>query len=127
MQVTFFLGTLGATVFGIILSVSSGRAGNRPAHYRRVVSTVLLLAAAIVQAEILGRDWDFLPWRLNLHLFCAFSALGCLPGVVWSGLKLRNNASVRPIHRRWVGSFIGLTVCAVVTAGLMFLAATPSV
>ena len=126
MQVPFFLGTLGATVLGIILSVRSGRAGNRPVHYRRVISTVLFLAAAIVQAAILGRDWDFLPWRLNLHLFCAFSALGCLPSVVWSGLKLRNNASVRPIHRRWVGFFISLTVCAVVTAGLMFLAATPS-
>jgi len=124
VQVPIFLATLVATVAGILLSVQAGRAGNRPAHYWRVGMTVLLLAAAIAQAEILGRDWEFPKGRLDLHLFCAFAALASLPGTAWSGWKLRDDPLMRPVHRRWVGAFIALTVCAVATAGWMFLAAT---
>ena len=87
--------------------------------------TVLLLAAAIVQAEILGHDWDFPKRRLDLHLFCAFAALASLPGAAWSGWKLRRDPMMRTVHCRWVGAFIALTFCAVATAVWMFLAATP--
>ena len=126
MQVPLFLVTLVATVLGILLSVQSGRAGNRPAHYWRVGFTVLMLAAAIIQAEILGHDWDFPKSRLDLHLFCAFAALASLPGAAWSGWRLRRDPMMRTVHCRWVGAFIALTVSAVVTAGWMFLAATPA-
>ena len=127
MQVPLFLATLVATIVSIFLSVQAGRARNRPSHYRRVASTVLFLTAAIIQAEILGQEWEFPRGRLDLHLFCAFAALASLPGAAWSGWKLRRDPTMRTVHCRWVGAFIALTLCAVATASWMFLAATPAV
>jgi len=107
------------------LTLFSGKRGNRELHYGMAVNTVLFLVFAIIQAEIFGRDYEFNPVRLNVHLCFAFMALISLPGVVWSGLRLRKNDAMRSVHQRWVAGFVLLTLSAILTAGWMFLDAIP--
>ncbi|KAA3604458.1 MAG: hypothetical protein DWQ01_21710 [Planctomycetota bacterium] len=116
-----FLINLAATVVFLVLAIHAGWRGLRQRHYVTVAITVVLLALAIIQAELYGRRFSFDLTRLYVHLGCAFVSLGCLPGVVWSGLGLARGTVRRPVHRRWVGGFVLFTVLSVLTAGWMFL------
>jgi Na+-translocating ferredoxin:NAD+ oxidoreductase RnfA subunit len=125
MNAELFVVNLLLVVLFLGLTLFSGRRGNRELHYGMALNTVLFLFLAIIQAEIFGRSFEFNPIRLNIHLWFAFTALISLPGVVWSGLRLRKNGAVRKIHQRWVAGFVLLTLSSIVTAGWMFLDATP--
>lgn len=116
---------LALTVLFLIATILSGHRGKRRAHYVLVVITVVMLALAITQAELFGRDFTFEALRLQIHLGFAFTALASLPGVVWSGLALRSKPAMRGKHRFWVCSFVSLTVLAVVTALWMLSNAVP--
>lgn len=116
---------LALTVLFLIATILSGHRGKRRAHYVLVVITVVMLALAITQAELFGRDFTFEALRLQIHLGFAFTALASLPGVIWSGLALRTRPSARPKHKFWVWSFVGLTVMAVITALWMLSNAVP--
>ncbi len=121
MDLALFLANLVLTVALLAATLWSGRKAKRRLHYRLVVFTVLSLIGAIVQAELFGRSFVFDPVRLNVHLFAAFAALATVPGVVWTGLRLRTRSGSRASHQRWVGAFVGLVLLAVVTACWMFL------
>ena len=125
MNAGLFLANLFLVVLFLGLTLFSGKRGNRELHYGMAVNTVLFLVFAIIQAEIFGRDYEFNLVRLNVHLCFAFTALISLPGVVWSGLRLRKNDAMRSVHQRWVAGFVLLTLSAILTAGWMFLDASP--
>jgi hypothetical protein len=116
---------LALTVLFLVATVLSGIRGKRRAHYVLVVVTIVMLLTAIAQAELFGRGYTFDPLRLNVHLGFAFTALGCLPGAIWSGMSLRTNPVRRQAHRFLVWSFVILTVLAVLTALWMLLSAVP--
>ena len=109
----------------MVLAIAAGRTRRRRAHYALVFLTVTLLSAAIYQAEVFGRSFVFESWRLWVHLGFAFAALGVLPGVAVTGVRLARAQASRAVHRRWVTAFVALTVAAMLTAGWMFLSATP--
>ncbi len=125
MNGPLFVANLLLTVAALGATLHAGRKGLRRRHYGLALSTVLLLGAAIWQAEHIGRSFTFEELRLQVHLACAFAALACLPGVIWSGVRLARGSGRRPVHRRWVGGFVILTVLAILTAGWMFLSAEP--
>ena len=125
MNAELFAVNLLLVVLFLGLTLFSGKRGNRKLHYCMALNTMLFLFFAIIQAEIFGRSFEFNPIRLNIHLCFAITALISLPGVVWSGLRLRKNGAVRKIHQRWVAGFVLLTLSAILTAGWMFLDATP--
>lgn len=125
MNTGLFILNLFLVVLFLGLTLFSGKRGNRELHYGMAANTVIFLLFAIIQAELFGRGFHFNPLRLNVHLFFANAALISLPGVVWSGLRLRKESSMRPIHKRWVAGFVLLTLGAILTAGWMFLDATP--
>ncbi len=120
-----FLANLALTVALVVLSLVTGVRRARSAHYRAVSATVLSLVLAIVQAELFGRGYEFEHSRLTIHLAFAFAALASMPGVAWSGIRLARDDGYRAAHRRWVYGFVLLTLLAVLTAGWMFLTATP--
>ena len=125
MNTPLFLFNLGLTVGLVGLSVWTGRRGIRRWHYLTVAVTVVSLVLAIIQAELYGRDFHFVSWKLNVHLTFATSCLASLPLVAWSGLRLRNHPVMRPVHKRWIGLFLVLLVMTVLTACYMFLDASP--
>lgn len=125
MNAPLFLANLALTVVMLAVTLWTGKTGRRRAHFTAAPSTVVVLALAIWQAELFGKGYDFDTLRLRVHLICAGLALASLPGTVWSGLKLVRHPQVRAVHRRWVFAFVVLTVLAVLTAGWMFLSATP--
>lgn len=125
MNAELFLINLFLVVLFLGLTLFSGKRGNRELHYGMALNTVLFLVFAIIQAEMFGRGYEFNSTRLNIHLWFAFTALISLPGVVWSGLRLRKNGAVRSVHKRWVAGFVILTLGAILTAGWMFLDSTP--
>lgn len=90
-------------------------------HYPLAALTLLSLTAAIVQAELFGRDYAFEALRLRVHLTCASLALLSVPWVAVSGLRLRTRPAARRGHRRAVAAFVSLTALAILTAGWMFL------
>jgi hypothetical protein len=107
------------------LTMWAGRRARRRFHYASAALTVAALAAAIVQAERLGRGYEFPVLRLQVHLGCAFAALGCLPLVALSGWRLRTRPAGRRAHRLCVAAFVGCTVLAILTACWMLLPAEP--
>ncbi|TAH35960.1 MAG: hypothetical protein EYC70_11975 [Planctomycetota bacterium] len=121
MNSPLFIANLALTVVLLGLTIHAGLTHRRRRHYVLVALTVTALAAAIVQAELYGRGFRFEPWRLGVHLACAFSALATLPGVAWSGLGLARARVRRVVHRRWVSAFVTLALLAIATAGFMFL------
>ena len=127
MSTALFLANLALVLLFLGLTLMSGRRGNRELHYGMVISTVLFLFLAIVQAEMIGKDFVFNSLRLEIHLWCAFTALAALPGVIWSGLRLRRDELCRRTHQRWVAGFVLLTLASISTAIWMFLDAVPVV
>lgn len=125
MNLPLFLLNLGLTVGLVCLSLWTGHRGVRKAHYWTVSVTVVSLLLAIMQAEMYGRGFDFVPWKLNLHLVCAVSCLATVPLVSLSGLRLRTQPAARSVHKRWIRLFLITLACAVVTACFMFLGAEP--
>lgn len=111
------------TVVLLGLALWSGRRGRRHLHYGLVAAMLLALTGAIIQAEFYGRHLRFDPWRLRIHLGCAFLALGLVPFAAVTGWRLRTRPSARPAHRRAVGCFVTATGLAIITAGWMFLSA----
>jgi hypothetical protein len=125
MNAPLFILNLAITVVLLLLTILAGRAGNRPRHYKLVAAAVVSLALTIWQAEVYGEGFVFDLTRLRIHLFFAISALACLPGVVATGLVLRENSDRRKLHQRFVYSFLALVGLAVATAIFMFLNAVP--
>ena len=125
MNAPLFLANLAVTVIAMILAIHAGLRRNRKRHYGFVAATLVLLTAAIWQAEVFGRNFTFEAIRLRVHLGFAFGALAVLPGVAWSGVRLAKSLSPRIVHRRWVSLFVLLVLGAVLTAGWMFLSAEP--
>lgn len=121
MNLLFFVSTTIFAVLSLTLTIWSGQAAHRRTHYTLVCSTVLLLVLVIAQAEPLGRGYAFDPFRLGVHLACAFAALASFPGLAWSGFKLRRSPSWRASHRRWLSAFLALLIAAVATSLWMFL------
>ena len=127
MNATLFVANLVLVVVMPLGTIWAGVRNRREAHLGLALTTVLLLALAIVQAEMFGRGFAFPEVPLLVHLVAAFSALVSLPGVVWSGLCLWKKQDARYLHVRWVALFVFLTVASVGTAVWMFLGAVPVV
>ncbi len=123
MNATLFVANLALVVAMLIGTIWAGLRNRREAHLGLALTTVLLLALAIVQAEMFGRGFTFPEFPLQVHLFAAFSALLSLPGVIWSGLRLWKIEDTRYLHIRWVAGFVFLTLASVGTAIWMFLGA----
>lgn len=121
MNGPLFVANLVLTVLLLGLTIHAGLTHRRLRHYVLVAFTILSLSAAIAQAELYGRDFQFQPWRLRVHLTCAFGALAMLPGVAWTGVGLARGRIERRSHRRWVIRFVSFAVLAIGTAGFMFL------
>jgi hypothetical protein len=125
LSTALFVVNLGVTVALLAVTILAGKRARRRLHYAAAVLTLIALAAAIVQAELYGRDYDFPALRLRVHLACAFASLACIPWVVVTGLRLRVRPHARPGHQRAVAAFVVLTAAAILTAVWMLLAATP--
>lgn len=118
-----FLANLAATVVLLGFTLWSGRSGRRRLHYALVAATLISLTAAVIQAEIYGRDYQFDPLRLRIHLGFAFLAIGLVPFAAVTGWRLRTRPAARGAHRKAVAAFVAATGLAVLTAGWMFLSA----
>jgi hypothetical protein len=105
----------------LALTLRSGKLGLRKSHFYLVGLTFLSLLGAIWQAELYGRDFEFNPTRLTIHLGFASSALASFPGVIYSGYKLLSKSAWRYAHKRWVGVFVSLVVLSIITAVWMFV------
>lgn len=127
MNTPLFLLNLGITVGLVFLSLWTGHAGRRKPHYIAVVVTVVSLVLAIWQAELYGRGYDFVSWKLNVHLAFATTCLASVAFVAWTGIALIKNPMARQRHKLCVRVFLGLLVGAVGTAVYMFLDATEKV
>jgi len=125
LNAPLFLANLAAVVLGLVLTIRAGLAGRRRTHFRRVGATVVLLALAILQAEVFGRGFRFEPGRLKLHLTLATATLAVLPGVAWTGLGLARGRIARRTHRGFVTVFVSLTGLAILSAVWMFWNAVP--
>lgn len=123
MNTPLFLINLALTVALVCLSLWTGKRGVRPTHYVTVVLTVICLVFAIIQAELYGRNYTFVAWKLNVHLMFATSCLASLLPLVASGLKLRNHPGTRKNHKRWIRVFLILLGFTVLTACAMFFGA----
>ena len=125
MNTPLFLANLALTVVMLVVTLVTGKTHRRRAHLIAAPVTVVVLVFAIWQAELYGQGFDFDRTRLVVHLVCAGLSLAALPGTIWSGLQLLKRPQARPVHVRWVGIFVVCTVLSVLTAGWMFLSATP--
>ena len=123
MNTPLFLSNLALTVALVCLSLWTGKRGVRPAHYWTVAITVVSLLFAIMQAEMYGRNYTFIAWKLNVHLVFATSCLISLGPLVWSGLELRNDPGARKSHKRWIRVFLVLLGVTVLTACTLFFGA----
>ena len=123
MNTPLFLSNLALTVALVCLSLWTGKRGVRPTHYITVVFTVICLVFTIIQAEMYGRNYTFIAWKLNVHLTFATSCLVSLLPLVMSGLKLRNHPTARKSHKKWIRVFLVLLGFTVLTACTMFFGA----
>lgn len=123
MNTPLFLSNLALTVVLVCLSLWTGKRGVRPTHYLTVVVTVICLLFAIIQAEMYGRNYSFVAWKLNVHLAFATACLISLAPLVWSGLELRNKPAARKLHKRWIRVFLILLGLTLLTACTMFFGA----
>lgn len=119
-----FLALLLITTVLVAATLWTGRQGKRAMHYTVAVTAVLALLVTIREAGIFGKGFEFESLRLNVHLFCAGLCLLSLPGLVYSGWKLRKNPSARRLHQRWIFAFLLSLLATFSTAGWMFLTAT---
>lgn len=103
----------------------TGRAARRRLHYALAGCTLAALLASIVQAELIGRDYDYPEIRLRVHLGFATAALACIPWVAFTGWRLRTREGARPAHARAVYAFVTLTGGAILTALWMLLGGVP--
>jgi len=123
MVLTFIL-NLVVVVILLVATIVAGKQAKRTAHYRLVAGLLVGLVVAIWQAETLGRGWEFPEDRTNIHLGFAFSALGTLPLVAWTGWRLAKGHT--RAHHRWaVIGFVGLTLAAIGTACWMVAGGHP--
>lgn len=127
MNTPLFLFNLALTVGLVIMSLRSGKRGERRAHYIIVSCMAVSLTFAIIQADLYGHEFDFVNWKLQVHLAMATSCLVSLPFVAWTGLRLRKLPSARTLHKRMVGLFLLFLVLTVVTAVYMFVDAVPKI
>ncbi|MDP6850645.1 MAG: hypothetical protein QGH51_00245 [Planctomycetota bacterium] len=123
MSTAFFVLNLLLVVACLFATIHAGRQKVRAAHYRWAGAMIVLLAGAIVQAEMIGRDWVFEEIPKQVHLVIASSALIAFPLVAWSGIRLATGGN-RGTHQRFVFLFIALVVGAILTALWMFHGAT---
>ncbi len=119
-----FLALLLITAILVAATLWTGRQRKRTMHYSVAVAAVLALLVTIREAGIFGEGFEFEALRLNVHLFCAGVCLLTLPGLVFSGLKLRKNPTARRLHQKWIFGFLVSLVATFATAGWMFLTAT---
>lgn len=124
MNTPLFLLNLGITVGLVLVSLWTGHQGRRKPHYVAVAITVISLVLAIWQAELYGRGFEFVSWKLNVHLAFAMTCLASVAFVAWTGLVLVKNPMARARHKLCVRVFLGLLAGAVGTAVFMFLDAT---
>jgi hypothetical protein len=125
VNLPLFLLNLALTVGLVCVSLWTGKRGVRKQHYGAVGVTVVSLVLAIWQAELYGRGFVFIAWKLNVHLFFAMSCLASVVPVAVSGWMLRTDPRKRANHKLWIRVFLGLLVGAVATACFMFLGAEP--
>ncbi len=125
MNTPLFLLNLGLTVLLVGLSLWTGKRGVRRQHYLTVVVALVSLALAILQADLYGHGFEFVRWKLGVHLSFATACLLSIPFVALSGLALRHHPQARPRHRRCILAFLILLGFTVLTACYMFLDAKP--
>ena len=124
LSITFFV-ALGLTVLGVLLTVQSGRRGDRRVHLIRALSTVALLVVTIMLALWLGRQREFPDDAMATHtIFARTAGLLVLP-VALTGIMLWRRPSWRIAHRVCVYLLAVVLVIAIGTGIWMFSLSTP--
>jgi hypothetical protein len=118
-----FLALLFITTVLVAATLWTGRQHKRAMHYTVAVTAVLALLVTIREAGIFGEGFEFESLRLNVHLTCAAACMLAIPGVIFSGFKLRRNPAARRLHQRWIFGFLLSLLATFTTAGWMFLTA----
>lgn len=111
-----FLVGLSLTSVAMALTVVSGRKGHRRTHLIRAISTVVLLAVAVVFAFLMQAYERKLPAReMGIHRIFSMTVAWVVPFVVITGILLWRNPRWRRLHQICVGVLLIGTVGALVT------------
>jgi len=125
VNTTLFVANLLAAVVMLVFTLLTGRRGQKQLHIKLAVSTVVVLLAAVWQADLYGRGFTFEEVKLTVHIVCAFVTLAAIPPVIFTGWQLRGKPQWRRTHLWSVGIFLVCIVLAIVTAVVMFIDAVP--
>ena len=120
----FFLAHLLVATVLVVATLWTGRKGRRRQHYFVAVAAVLSLLLTVREAGLYGKGFSFDSTRLSVHLVFAGLCMAAIPGLIYSGLKLRKNMHARPLHQRWILFFMLMLLATFSTAGWMFMSAT---
>ena len=124
LSITFFL-ALGVTLVAVLMTVRTGRRGDRRAHLARALSTVGLLGVTILLALWLGEQREFPKEAMAIHKIVARTAGLLVLPVVCTGIMLWQRPSWRIAHQACVYLFLVVILAAVGTGIWVFSLSTP--
>ncbi len=124
LSITFFV-ALGLTVVAVVLTVRSGRRGDRRSHVIRALSTVALLIATIVLALMLGQVRDFPDPAMAIHKVIARTAGLLVLPVIFTGIMLWRRPGWRIVHRGCVYGMVVMLAIAIGPGIWVFSLSTP--
>ncbi len=124
VTIAFWIALL-LTVFGLLLTVRSGRQAQRQSHLIRALVTIVLLTIAVFLALELGQQRDFPERPMAIHKIFSRSAAYLVLPVVISGCMLWRRPKWRFMHRLFVYLFLFAALCATGTGIWAFSLSTP--
>ncbi|MBC8405136.1 MAG: hypothetical protein H8E15_07910 [Planctomycetes bacterium] len=116
-----FLAHLLVTTVLVVATLWTGRKARRSQHYSVAVAAILSLLLTVREAGLYGKGFTFDTTRLSVHLVFAGLCMAALPGLIYSGFKLRKNPYARGLHQRWILFFLLMLLATFTTAGWMFM------
>ena len=124
LSIMFFV-ALGLTAVAVVLTVRSGRRGDRRSHVLRALLTVALLIVSIVLALMLGQARNFPDPAMAIHKVIARTAGLLVLPVIFTGIMLWRRPGWRIVHRACVYGLIIALAVAIVTGTWVFSLSTP--
>lgn len=124
LTITFFA-ALGLTAVSVLVTMRSGRRGDRRAHLQRALVTVGLLIATVVLALMVGQVRDFPDPAMAIHKVIARITGFLVLTVIFTGIMLWRRPGWRTLHRGCVYLMAVVLVIAIATGTWAFSLSTP--
>lgn len=122
---TWFIATVLVLVAAVVATLVTGKRGRRKPHFVAASLAIVVLVAAIVQAEAIGNHYVFGEPLFSIHMFFAYAASCSVLPVVGTGIYLARRHRGRRLHVVAIVVFLALVVAATGTGVLMFTDSNP--